>query len=100
MHLHEPAAADAQPWAPRPESQVSYNVAGCIFFCLGPGERAWTIGEMWPLPFLQKDGIHGGWTLQGLAPAGFHSACDFAGHRGPVFPFILRHKLSILMEGE
>lgn len=69
MHLHKPAAADAQPRAPGPESQVSYNVAGC-FLLSGAGERAWTVGEMWPLPFLQEDGIHGGWTLQALAPAG------------------------------
>lgn len=38
-----------------------------LFFVWGLGRGLGLLGEMWPIPFLQKDGINGEWTLQGIS---------------------------------
>lgn len=38
-----------------------------FFFVWGLGKGLGLLGEMWPVPFLQKDGTDDGWTLQGIS---------------------------------
>lgn len=71
-----------------------------FFFVWGLGKGLGLLGEMWPIPFLQKDGMNDGWTLQGISSRLPLRLADSADHRGVVFSFMLRNKLSILMEGK
>lgn len=67
MRLHKPAAADAQPWLRLLRARCPTTWLAAFSF-VGPGERAWTVWRNVALPFLLRDGIHEGWTLQGLPP--------------------------------
>lgn len=75
-------------------------LAGFFFFVWGLGKGLGLLGEMWPLPLLQKDGISDGPSRE--SPQLASTLADVADHRGAmVFSFfMLRHKLSILMEGK
>lgn len=76
MHLHKPAVGTPQLVGAQGflRARCPAELLADFFVCVwGLRKGLGLLGEMWPLPFLQKDGINDGWTFQGISPAGFLS---------------------------